>query len=738
MSPSEERSARRRDSERHELLEWPSAPDPGYRVRPARISLHLSFDDSEPLEVVRVGVFEIVAARPAAWGALVERAAAAAVAAICPQTGLPLGSGDAQELIGIGRLSLGYRTVGPLQLCARAVAGGAREPLIACRVLHLDRAQAVELHDVLTSLVARGVLRPPATTIARALEWSDGAAVVRQVRALAAYRPQGLLLRANGPPWPLRLDGVDDDPLPLRFALEGPEPEPLFQIALPGYNALFRFAPTRHEVRDGWLRVAMPERIAQERRRWRRRASAPDGLALAFRHPMWPQREQVRRLRDVSTVGLGLWIWPEADLLEPGIELDNVAVLFRGEVVCEGRAVVRQVYEVPPTLHQGEGGAAICGLSLQTSSAGDDARWLNLVHHLLNPATRSGASWSLQSWQVYSDSGYFNLSGKQPAHFDSLRGSFRQVSRGLDAAPWLGCQAVWPSDRGVEATFTFVKTYSGTWFGYQLAKSPDRPDAEAAPPRRVLRELYFRVFEHMQHDASLRWVAGYLEASVPWNQIAQFAWAERFAPSGEASLIDFNLLEGHCDDFQAEAPTGVRLARDDAPARDALLAHLERTRPLAWREALDLTREKLDFEAIRWLWQSAGFERDRGLVAAYEGERPVAVALVETGETGASLFSLLDSVRLFDLTEGEGIGQACFGALLAAAAGGYRQRGKDRFVFYRESWPQEAALAAGLRDLGHGKFWAISRTLLPDFLEHVAALLPPKRSRVATAVPPAR
>ncbi len=699
-------------SEPQELVEWPGEPEPGYAVLPTRISLFARCGSHGPPHPVdRLGLFDVHCSLPRD---------------IAARTALPA-EGARVELT----LVLGYRTLGPFAARVHRQAtpdGGCR---IHARLEHRDRSAAVELQDVLTSLRARDVLVPAPTRLARTATIREPAHLVRALRALCGYQARGLLLPAHGVPFAATLRAFDADAaMPLVMEVHGPPPEPPFQLEFFGYNAVHRFAASRCSWRDGQLRVPMPEQLLQLRRRWRRRAEAPEGLALAYRHPNWPNREQVRALRDVSTQGLGLWVFPEADLLDPGTALQDVAVLYRGELVCEGEAVVRHVTELPTTLH--EGGEALCGLGFVPGSSGDDARWLNLVHHLLNPNTRSGASWSLQSWSVYQDSGYFHLSGKEPVQFERLRTSFRQVSRGLDAAPWLGCQAVWPSDRGVEATFTFVKVYGGTWFGYQLAKSPDRPDPEIADPRRVLRELYFRVFEHMQHDRGLRWVAGYLEASVPWNNVAQFAWAAERLDDGSACLVDFDLLEGSVEDFVAAPPEGFLIGRADADATARLLAHLEATRPLAWRSALDLTAEALEFDTIRGLWRDAGLRRDRGLVAACDADGIAsAVAVVETGETGASLFSLLDSVRLFDLSA-DGSGAACFPALLASAAASFRGLGKERFVLYRERWPMEAALAAGLRDLGHGKFWVIARELLPDFLEHVASLLPPRGLTVAS------
>ncbi len=547
---------------------------------------------------------------------------------------------------------------------------------MACRLRHFERASAIALQDVISALLARGVLAPPQTTIARSFDIQDPALLRRQVAALCAYRAHGQLLPAYGAPWPVRLAALESGPLPLRLDLDGPAPEPLFQVVVEGYQAVFRFLVERAEARGGALYAALPDRLAQVRRRWRRRARAPEGLTLCYRHPAWPREEVVRPLRDVSTVGLDMWVVPEFDLLEPGVALDDVAVLYSGELVCEGKAVVRDVRELPPT--RSERGDAICGLSFLARSAGDDARWVNLVHHLLHPTTRSGAVWSLQSWRVYNDSGYFHLSGKQPTHFESLRASFRQVSRGLDAAPWLGCQAVWPSDRGVEATFTFVKVYSGTWFGYQLAKSPDRPDPGVAVPRRVLRELYFRVFEHMQHDRDLRWVAGYLEGSVPWNEVAQFAWARRFQDGEEACLVDFRLLEGVCAELATDAEGDLLVDQGADVDYVALQALLQAQWPRAWRQLLDLDADSHRFDDICNLWQSACLRRDRRVIVARRGGRRVAMAIVETGETGASLFSLLDSVRLYDLADDSG--PDAHVALLAAAARGFRTLGEERFV----------------------------------------------------------
>ena len=253
---------------------------------------------------------------------------------------------------------------------------------------------------------------------------------------------------------------------------------------------------------------------------------------------------------------------------------------------------------------------AFAGLALVPIDEASDRRWLATVHQHLHPVARSGAFWRDFSWDVHERSGYFNLSGKAPLDFDHARPDYSAASQRLDAAPWLGIQAVWPSPRGVEATFTFVKIYAHTWFGFQLAKWPGGKDV-AAPSRVVLRDLYLRVFEHMQHDLGMRWVAGYLEANVKWNQLAQFTWAERIG-TDQAVLWPFRLLEAQTERAGDEADR-PRTASGDVeigglqPAElPAVAAAIEAQRSPQWCDVLDLNEARMDLAATAELWQAAG------------------------------------------------------------------------------------------------------------------------------------
>jgi hypothetical protein len=106
----------------------------------------------------------------------------------------------------------------------------------------------------------------------------------------------------------------------------------------------------------------------------------------------------------------------------------------------------------------------------------------------------------------------------------------------------------------------------------------------------------------------------------------------------------------------------------------------------------------------------------------------MAAALLETGEMGTNLFRLLDGVRLFALSPD---GMSAFPALLEWARGWYADRGRESFTYYCEDLQDEShAHVARMRDLGEGRFWAVSAELLPEFLEYVFELTarPPVQS----------
>jgi hypothetical protein len=114
------------------------------------------------------------------------------------------------------------------------------------------------------------------------------------------------------------------------------------------------------------------------------------------------------------------------------------------------------------------------------------------------------------------------------------------------------------------------------------------------------------------------------------------------------------------------------------------------------------------------------------MVARSKG-RLMAVAILETAHPGLNLFHVLDGVRIIPLLE-ESLPevQDAMLALLTRASDWYKERGRAVFVHYVEAQVVEYAERAALADLGDGKLWIISHTLLPEFLEHLCEAATPR------------
>jgi hypothetical protein len=169
-----------------------------------------------------------------------------------------------------------------------------------------------------------------------------------------------------------------------------------------------------------------------------------------------------------------------------------------------------------------------------------------------------------------------------------------------------------------------------------------------------------------------------------------------------------------------EAPVGIDVGTPTADERARFFAQVASTRPVAYREALDLVPERFDLLNAKAQWGEAGLGRERTLLVARQGGQPVAFAVVESAQPGLNLFNVLDGVRLVSLVDDSlPEAQDAMVALLAHAADWYRARGRKVFVHYVESENVMYVERAALADLGEGKLWVISANLLPEFLEHL-------------------
>jgi hypothetical protein len=566
---------------------------------------------------------------------------------------------------------------------------------------------------LLEALRDDGLLLSPETRPIWKEHITHGARVARICEALASRSARGVAHTEDGGRVAVTAALFDAREGHLGWRVHGSLSARPVSLEAFGYSSVLHLEAHGAREEAGLLMMPLPGELVRYRHRWLRRAPPSSPCTLSFHHPLWPQVHVRRPVLDLSYEGLAFPTEPGEDLLYPGLRLPLLEVAMDVLPPVRLQAEVRNISRAP----QGRR----CGVAVR---ALDARAWRALVEAQLHPSTRVEGDWSEASWELFERSGYFRLPGKSPEDFADLRPSHDATQGRLRGHARLGYRVVRPAGPAVEATLSVVKPYEGSWMAHQLARRPV-PGVRCSA-RDALRDVYLRGFEPTLEDPEVRWLLAFCEANVRWVRYTQFDFASWYADTGQTCLVPFRLMEGTVE-REWTVPGGIEVSLPTPEERQRFFARVARTRPVAYREALDLVPERFGLERTKAHWGEAGLTRERELwVARHEG-RPVALAVVESAEPGLNLFNVLDGVRLVPLEDDAlpRMQDALLG-LLAHAAQWYRARGRRVFVHYVEASCVEYAERAALADLGEGRLWVISARLLPEFLEHLCESTTPR------------
>jgi hypothetical protein len=542
---------------------------------------------------------------------------------------------------------------------------------------------------------------------------------------LVRYRSVGVINSAYHAPMHVRAAVLYRQANALCWELTQPFPPPPFVIEVVGVNSVFQWYITAASMRDGLMLTPLPSEVVRLRRRWGRRTNAPEGCAVTLR--LEGDEEVVRRcaMRDISFTGLSFWKDPDDDALHPDTKIAWAEISAPDEVLAHATG------ELSFVARDSDGKGDLCGVRLDIADPAQRTRWREFVSRCLHPTTRLGQGYYDAIWELYQHAGYFNLSGKDPAHFDKLRDCFFANATNIDATPDLGCLVAWPVEQKALATISMLKTYHGSWFVYQLAKvRGDAPDGTTS--RQVLRDVHLRAYEHAQLDPDLAWIIAYPQVLDPpiWSHSVHYDLPRRFTTAGLACVVRFRALEMRCEaapPAYEEAPPALEIDRATPEEIDTFLRWLREVRPRPYVEAYDLTPERIDLGSNKRFWSSLGMARDREIRVARHKGLMVAVAVLEDAQEGLHLFRLLDLIRPFCLTRNASLGAFAVDALIDSAKPWFRARSKSAFCAFIEddTWVTPA-LRATVEDMGQADTTILSATLLPELLEHLIDVTAPR------------
>jgi hypothetical protein len=611
-------------------------------------------------------------------------------------------------------------TIGPIRGQVVPLNGSARSYL-GMRLLNLSMDAGRRILAMLGELVRAGRAQAPTQEPKAREDVTDAERLQTIMRTLASVGNSGVVRKRGSKGVRVAVERVDraaseivwSSSAPLAEWGEGP-----FAIDVIGYNSVYRLDVAEARQSGEHIVTPLPTVAHRARHRWFRRGRVNGALSIKCTHPLWPDIELLREIRDISFGGICFSADLDEDMLYPGLVIPALVVKnAEGEPIYL-RGEVRSIFP-----ERGDEPAA-CGLSVTPLSPEDDKLWVKLVCDALYPTIKTSENHLEPLWDLYAASGYFNLAGKSSDYFDELKRSFVDIGQRAAQTPELICQAVWPSDRGVEGTCSFLKAYHHSWMGHQLAKRPGHPPAHLKEPGQILRDVYLRVFEHPQSDPDLKWLMCYLEPHVAWMKKAHVDFADKHAGPGAAFNMTFSMFEIFSSDALAAGAPKWEIGIATPQEKSLLLAVLQETQRRDFLEALDLVWGRLDMAELSRQWKAGGFERDREILIARQGGRPVCAAICEIGQAGSNLFRLLDSVRLVPLERG---GASARPTLMAAAKEWFGARGKETFLYLTEEEDGASAGVPAGRSPLPATLWCISATLLPEFLEHVCELTSSRR-----------
>jgi len=619
-------------------------------------------------------------------------------------------------------LGLGERWTTSLQAEVTDISSGSPEapPELRLRFVAPPLEAGRKIVSALESLRENGhLLTPEARPV-----WKESITrperILRICEALATRTTRGVARAEDGSRMEVRAEHFDKYDGVIGWKADGPLPALPFAMEAFGYSSVLYFKVEKAWMDQGLWMMSLPQELTRYRHRWLRRAPTTIECHLAFDHPLWSQVRVQRNVLDVSYEGLSFITEPGEDLLYPGMRIPAM------EVEMPGRAPVKLFAEVRNISSSQRGRR--CGMWVSPIGQEQVLAWRELVEDQMHPRTRVSGDWHQGTWELFEKSGYFRLSGKEPTKFSALKGQFYEAQRKLEGQLRIGYRAVKPMAGGVEATLSGLKPYAGSWLAHQLARQQSsNAEAKKVSAREALRDIYLRAFEPAQMDSDVKWFFAYCEANVRWIRFINFDFAQWYEHTGQSAVLPFRLMEGDVDNAWPAIPEGIEVGDITAEESQQLFTHLEKTRPEAYREALDLVPERFDLAATRALWETAQLTRERGVMVARSKGKAVAVAILETAHLGLNLFHVLDGVRIIPLQD-ESLPevQDAMLALLTRAAEWYKARGRSVFVHYVEAQVVEYAERAALADLGEGKLWIISHTLLPEFLEHLCESSTPR------------
>lgn len=471
---------------------------------------------------------------------------------------------------------------------------------------------------------------------------------------------------------------------------------------------------------ENGLRLKLPASLEETRQRSSVRfRPKPGQIKVSVRSALSPQ-PVTRKLFDVSTSGLSFDV-EASDLFPIGLRLPTIVITVAGNILCLS-GQVRSLTRSPSGVR--------CGVELDALDEHSHRVLSDVIVKDSYPTLQDGRAVGFDElWHFFRETGF--LYAEKEAALSPVLPEVRRTYESLNARPSPVSRSVMIREEGQLVGYVAgLRAYRPTWMFHHLAAVRGKQAGALVSQAAI---------EYIAQESDLEHFRTWFFARATFPTRVFGGFARKVA---DPRLSDLRRYGHFLLDVDRRFDSGgleVHEA-DDSDLVTVERYFVARERPLFVR-AEELTRGGLRLDAVNRDFLLEGVTRERRVLMARRGGRPVGFALLEVSSCGLNLSDALSSFRIFVLPDGEAERQHVRCALLDGALPHYARTGRRqaRALIIPSEADEYRALGITV-DEGESLCWTCHRTQLKAFSEHMRRLfsiLAARRARSGVTLPEA-
>jgi hypothetical protein len=486
------------------------------------------------------------------------------------------------------------------------------------------------------------------------------------------------------------------------------------------YHGTYHFFSASTKKRNGSLCLEIPTVVNRVRRRKAVRVRPVGMVKTRFRcfNPVLG-RTITFPVRDLSIRGLSFESDYARDLFWRGIRLRSCEILFDDECHPLGSVKVRNL--VQSVTDEGEWDRR-CGVEFLDLPVETESRLSGYIMRSSNPRIQAPVAERIEKlWELFTRSGF--LYPSKMAYIRKIRPEIDKTWKRLlsDDTPFYK-QIVFREGEEELGTAAAVQVYEDTWLFQHLA-------ASSHPVRLVSKDVMLGLAQFLMENRNTKYLTTYFrkENSFPRKMYAGFL--DRYPSEEHFCFREYSFLTLELDGqgrmggrqplstlrSQSSITLGHATDADKEVVENYFQKHLH---PLLIRSR-SLSRDLLHLPETAAMFRAKGLKRERSCLAAKQGGRLIAFALVEDSSPGVNLSGLLNTFSVYTVLPEDERAREARRSLVDAALTCYRSWGARVAICLTDEIVLRDYIDAGFRKEKEYVCLSWSRRMIKNYYDYV-------------------